>query len=204
MRKRLNGLPELNPSQRHAVNTALNNTLTLIQGPPGKSVNLCFNLMAHFLRKSLKCFLCFLGTGKTVVGVYIVNCFFEHNSKNQRKWKDPKDKEKKEVILYCGPSNKSVDVVAGKSYCFSAEFHLHCFSAEFHLHITSCVLCVFYCCNTEYLMKFKDSLRPLRVYSQQVEMLDFPNPDCYLQFSQRTLRQDRSKPELKYCNHIIS
>ncbi|XP_030584447.1 helicase with zinc finger domain 2 isoform X2 [Archocentrus centrarchus] len=135
VRKRLNGLPDLNLSQFHAVDKALNNTFTLIQGPPG--------------------------TGKTVVGVYIVYCFFEYNSKNQRQWSDPKDKEKKEVILYCGPSNKSVDVVA------------------------------------EYLMKFKDSLRPLRVYSQQVEMLDFPYPDCQLQFSHRTLRQDRSKPELK-------
>uniref|UniRef100_A0A3Q0RPB4 RNB domain-containing protein n=1 Tax=Amphilophus citrinellus TaxID=61819 RepID=A0A3Q0RPB4_AMPCI len=124
----------LNPSQFHAVDKALNNTFTLIQGPPG--------------------------TGKTVVGVYIVYCFFEYNSKNQRKWSDPKDKEKKEVILYCGPSNKSVDVVAGKLHYF-------------------------------------DSLRPLRVYSQQVEMLDFPYPDCHLQFSHRTLRQDRSKPELK-------
>uniref|UniRef100_A0AAX7U200 RNB domain-containing protein n=1 Tax=Astatotilapia calliptera TaxID=8154 RepID=A0AAX7U200_ASTCA len=59
-------------------------------------------------------FLCLLGTGKTVVGVYIVHSFFEHNSKNKMKLDDPKDKEKKKVILYCGPSNKSVDVVAGK------------------------------------------------------------------------------------------
>uniref|UniRef100_A0A3Q2VF46 Helicase with zinc finger 2 n=1 Tax=Haplochromis burtoni TaxID=8153 RepID=A0A3Q2VF46_HAPBU len=140
VRRNINGLPELNQSQHRAVDKALNNTFTLIQGPPG--------------------------TGKTVVGVYIVHSFFEHNSKNKMKLDDPKDKEKKKVILYCGPSNKSVDVVAG------------------------------------YLMRFKDSLRPLRVYSQEVEMLDFPFPDCKLQFSQRTLRQDHSKPELRYCNHI--
>ncbi|XP_005952142.1 helicase with zinc finger domain 2 isoform X2 [Haplochromis burtoni] len=135
VRRNINGLPELNQSQHRAVDKALNNTFTLIQGPPG--------------------------TGKTVVGVYIVHSFFEHNSKNKMKLDDPKDKEKKKVILYCGPSNKSVDVVAG------------------------------------YLMRFKDSLRPLRVYSQEVEMLDFPFPDCKLQFSQRTLRQDHSKPELR-------
>ncbi|KAM4588239.1 3'-5' exoribonuclease HELZ2-like [Odontesthes bonariensis] len=137
-RKKLpGGLPELNDSQNRAVETALNNTFTLIQGPPG--------------------------TGKTVVGVYIVYWFVEMNAKKLRKFDDPKDKdkEKKEVILYCGPSNKSVDVVA------------------------------------EYLMRFKESLRILRVYSQQVEMLEYPYPDCVLQFSPRTLRQDRSKPELR-------
>ncbi|XP_022600678.1 helicase with zinc finger domain 2 isoform X1 [Seriola dumerili] len=136
MRKQLsNGLPSLNQSQYHAVDIALNNSFTLIQGPPG--------------------------TGKTVVGVYIVHGFFELNSTNQRQFDDPKDKKKKQVILYCGPSNKSVDVVA------------------------------------EYLLRFKDSLRPLRVYSQQVEMLDYPYPDCTLQFSRRTRRQDHSKAELR-------
>ncbi|XP_035517753.1 helicase with zinc finger domain 2-like [Morone saxatilis] len=130
-----NVLPELNLSQRLAVDNALNHTFTLIQGPPG--------------------------TGKTVVGVYIVYHFLELNSKNPRKFHDPKDGNKKEVILYCGPSNKSVDVVAG------------------------------------YLLGFEDSLRPLRVYSQQVEMLDYPYPDCTLQFSRRTLRQECAKPELR-------
>lgn len=199
MRRKINGLPALNQSQYHAVDKALNNTFTLIQGPPGRCVNLC-TLMVHIFCKGLNHFLCLLGTGKTVVGVYIVHSFFEHNSKKKRKWDDPKDKEKKEVILYCGPSNKSVDVVAGKLCWFSAEFNLN-FIFEVVIK-THRVLCVFYCCNTEYLMRFKDSLRPLRVYSQEVEMLDFPFPDCKLQFSQRTLRQDRSKPELRYCNHI--
>nr|XP_020471411.1 helicase with zinc finger domain 2 isoform X2 [Monopterus albus] len=130
-----NGLPNLNPSQHLAVAQAVNNTFTLIQGPPG--------------------------TGKTVVGVYLVYCFLDLNSMNPRKFDDPEDVSKKQVILYCGPSNKSVDVVA------------------------------------EYLLRFGDSLKPLRVYSQQVEMLDYPYPGCTLQFSRRTLRQDRSKPELK-------
>ncbi|XP_028263043.1 helicase with zinc finger domain 2-like isoform X2 [Parambassis ranga] len=130
-----NELPDLNPSQRDAVDKALNTNFTLIQGPPG--------------------------TGKTVVGVYIVLRYFEENNKSQRKCVDSMDKNKKEVILYCGPSNKSVDVVA------------------------------------EYLVKFKDRLRPLRVYSQQVEMLEYPYPDGTLQFSRRTLRQDCSKPELR-------
>lgn len=57
---------------------------------------------------------CFEGTGKTVVGAYIVYNLFLLNSRNQRRCVDPKDMNKKEVVLYCGPSNKSVDVVAGK------------------------------------------------------------------------------------------
>ncbi|KAM7402778.1 hypothetical protein PAMP_017989 [Pampus punctatissimus] len=49
----------------------------------------------------------------------------------------------------------------------------------------------------EYLLRFGDSLRPLRVYSQQVEMLDYPYPDCTLQFSHRSFRQERAKQELR-------
>ncbi|CAK6966077.1 helicase with zinc finger domain 2-like [Scomber scombrus] len=136
MRKQLPyRLPELNQSQNKAVDKALNDTFTVIQGPPG--------------------------TGKTVVGVYIVYWFIELNSKNPRKYVDPKDENKKQVILYCGPSNKSVDVVA------------------------------------EYLLRFGDRLKPLRVYSQQVEMLDYPYPDRNLQFYCRTFRQERAKPELR-------
>lgn len=41
--------------------------------------------------------------------------FSQLNSKSPWKLKELKDKEKREVILYCGPSNKSVDVVAGTS-----------------------------------------------------------------------------------------
>ncbi|XP_053171369.1 helicase with zinc finger domain 2-like [Scomber japonicus] len=129
------GMPELNQSQRNAVDKALNDTFTVIQGPPG--------------------------TGKTVVGVYIAYWFIELNSKNPRKCVDPKDENKKQVILYCGPSDKSVDVVA------------------------------------EYLLRFGDRLKPLRVYSQQVEMLDYPYPDCTLQLYCRTFRQERTKPELR-------
>lgn len=58
---------------------------------------------------------CLLGTGKTIVGAYIVYCFFVLNCKKKRKLLDPKDENKKtSYTCYCGPSNKSVDVVAGK------------------------------------------------------------------------------------------
>ncbi|KAK0154507.1 Helicase with zinc finger domain 2 [Merluccius polli] len=82
------GLPKLNESQLKALEKALKHNFTLIQGPPG--------------------------TGKTVLGVYIVFWFRELNARTSRRNIDPKDKNKKDVILYCGPSNKSVDVVAGK------------------------------------------------------------------------------------------
>ncbi|CAJ1050780.1 helicase with zinc finger domain 2 [Xyrichtys novacula] len=134
-----NGLPSLNSSQRVAVDKALNNPFTLIQGPPG--------------------------TGKTVVGVHLVNYFFELNTQNPRISIDPEDQGKKQVILYCGPSNKSVDVVAGKLL--------------------------------KHLVRFKDKLKPLRVYGRQVEINDFPCPDGPLQFPRSTVRQGRVKEELR-------
>lgn len=48
--------------------------------------------------------------------MHIVCCFFVSNSETPRKFKEGKDKNKHDVILYCGPSNKSVDVVAGKLF----------------------------------------------------------------------------------------
>nr|XP_023651078.1 helicase with zinc finger domain 2-like [Paramormyrops kingsleyae]XP_023651079.1 helicase with zinc finger domain 2-like [Paramormyrops kingsleyae]XP_023651080.1 helicase with zinc finger domain 2-like [Paramormyrops kingsleyae] len=129
------GLPELNESQRDAIEKAMRNSFTLIQGPPG--------------------------TGKTVVGAYIVYWFLKLNSRTPRYFEDPVERAKAEVILYCGPSNKSVDVVA------------------------------------EYLMKFEKKLKLLRVYSRQIEMLEYPYPGSIIQLSRKSLRQEHSKPELR-------
>ncbi|XP_053369516.1 helicase with zinc finger domain 2-like [Clarias gariepinus] len=86
-------LPPLNESQKIAVQEALNNPFTVIQGPPG--------------------------TGKTVVGVYITYQFYMMNKrheaqapKNSTKPGQDEKKPKKRGILYCGSSNKSVDIVA--------------------------------------------------------------------------------------------
>ncbi|XP_076125053.1 3'-5' exoribonuclease HELZ2-like isoform X4 [Alosa pseudoharengus] len=93
------------------------------------------------------------GTGKTVVGAYIAYLFCKRLAVT-----DPE--EKKEVVLYCGPSHKSVDVVA------------------------------------EYLLNFEDGLKPLRVYSKQIELQEFRYPGSTLQLSRKS-RQEKSSPQLR-------
>ncbi|KAI1890441.1 hypothetical protein AGOR_G00153740 [Albula goreensis] len=46
-------------------------------------------------------------------------------------------------------------------------------------------------------MKFGDTLKPLRVYSRQMEISEYPYPGSILQLSRKSLRQERSKPELR-------
>lgn len=62
---------------------------------------------------------CYQGTGKTVVGTHIVYWF--HQLNKEAEGKAPTQEGKKQ-ILYCGPSNKSVDVVAG-NYCNKYTFN---------------------------------------------------------------------------------
>ena len=50
----------------------------------------------------------FSGTGKTFTGAYLVYFFTEQNKLLPNRGKG------RPQILYCGPSNKSVDVIAGK------------------------------------------------------------------------------------------
>ena len=53
-----------------------------------------------------------LGTGKTNVGIKLVYLFCKINRQLQAEGKG------KKTVLYCGPSNKSVDLVASKFvYC---------------------------------------------------------------------------------------
>jgi hypothetical protein len=56
----------------------------------------------------------YLGTGKTVTGVHIAYWFAQLNQKRL----PTVEKEEKacngSMVFYCGPSNKSVDVVARK------------------------------------------------------------------------------------------
>ncbi|XP_062401622.1 helicase with zinc finger domain 2 [Sardina pilchardus] len=125
------GFPPLNTSQNKAIRETLQNRFTLIQGPPG--------------------------TGKTVVGVHIVYWFLKQ-SKMQRQ---SEETQKKRCILYCGPSNKSVDVVAGQ------------------------------------LLKLSAVLRPLRVYSEQMEVMEYPYPGSRLKLSRHSLREGKPNEELR-------
>uniref|UniRef100_A0A8C3J0T0 Helicase with zinc finger 2 n=1 Tax=Calidris pygmaea TaxID=425635 RepID=A0A8C3J0T0_9CHAR len=125
----------LNHSQNEAILMALRKSFTLIQGPPG--------------------------TGKTVVGTHIVYWFHELNQGNVEKEQTPSSEEKtngRKCILYCGPSNKSVDVVA------------------------------------EMLMKMKN-LKPLRVYGEAIETMEFPYPGSNRHLYRKALRD--SKPKLQ-------
>ncbi|XP_041917620.1 helicase with zinc finger domain 2-like [Alosa sapidissima] len=137
------GLPSLNPSQMNAVKEALQRPFTLIQGPPG--------------------------TGKTVVGVHIVHQFFQRNQQddmftsNSETDSNTDSPPKKRAILYCGPSNKSVDIVA------------------------------------EQLLKLhkKGVLKPMRVHSEQMEMLEFPYPGSELKLCKKSHREEKPKGELR-------
>ncbi|XP_052414063.1 helicase with zinc finger domain 2 isoform X2 [Carassius gibelio] len=103
------------------------------------------------------------GTGKTVVGVHIVYWLLKNI---QLPTTNP---QKNRAVLYCGPSNKSVDVVAG------------------------------------HLLKLQKKLRPLRVYSDQTEMLEFPYPDCNLKLSRNSKRGEKPNTELSSIalHHLI-
>ncbi|XP_009491426.2 3'-5' exoribonuclease HELZ2 [Pelecanus crispus] len=128
---------KLNESQNQAVLNALRKSFTLIQGPPG--------------------------TGKTVVGTHIVYWFHELNEESVKKEQTPSSEEEKtkgrKCILYCGPSNKSVDVVA------------------------------------EMLLQMKN-LKPLRVYGESIETMEYPYPGSNRHLCRKALRDAKPKHEL--------
>ncbi|KAM4842633.1 3'-5' exoribonuclease HELZ2 isoform 2-T2 [Thomomys bottae] len=111
------GRHKLNPSQNTAISKALQKPFTVIQGPPG--------------------------TGKTVVGLHIIFWFHKLNQELTPCSSGPDGEEPAggPCVLYCGPSNKSVDVLAGL------------------------------------LLSRRAELKPLRVYGEQYEAIEFPMPD---------------------------
>ncbi|NWY51160.1 HELZ2 Helicase, partial [Chionis minor] len=127
---------KLNQSQNQAILMALRKPFTLIQGPPG--------------------------TGKTVVGTHIVYWFHKLNQESiEEQTPSPEEEKskKRKCILYCGPSNKSVDVVA------------------------------------EMLMKMK-KLKPLRVYGEAIETMEYPYPGSNRHLYRKALRDAKPKHEL--------
>ncbi|XP_012972127.1 helicase with zinc finger domain 2 isoform X2 [Mesocricetus auratus] len=83
------GRHKLNPSQNRAIRSALEKQFTVIQGPPG--------------------------TGKTIVGLHIIYWFHRSNQQQVPTGSSPGGEEQQggPCVLYCGPSNKSVDVMGG-------------------------------------------------------------------------------------------
>ncbi|KAL1786311.1 helicase with zinc finger protein domain 2 [Sigmodon hispidus] len=83
------GRHKLNPSQNKAIRSALEKQFTVIQGPPG--------------------------TGKTIVALHIVYWFHRSNQDHVPTDSSPDEEEQLggPCVLYCGPSNKSVDVLGG-------------------------------------------------------------------------------------------
>ncbi|NXX85406.1 HELZ2 Helicase, partial [Urocolius indicus] len=128
---------KLNESQNQAILNALRKPFTLIQGPPG--------------------------TGKTVVGTHIVYWFHRLNEESaEREQRPPPEGEKSQSrkrILYCGPSNKSVDVVA------------------------------------EMLLRMRE-LKPLRVYGEAIEAMEFPYPGSNRHLHRKALRDAKPRHEL--------
>ncbi|KAM6147767.1 3'-5' exoribonuclease HELZ2 isoform 2-T2 [Erethizon dorsatum] len=91
------GRHKLNASQNRAIRQALEKPFTVIQGPPG--------------------------TGKTFVGLHIIFWFHKSNQEQVpvRRSSDREEPPRGPCILYCGPSNKSVDVLAGMLLSWRAE-----------------------------------------------------------------------------------
>lgn len=83
------GMLPPNDEQKAAVNVAMFQPFTLIQGPPG--------------------------TGKTVTVVRLTTLYVYLNRELDSRYR--KNNIKPQVMI-CGPSNKSVDVIAGKNLCY--------------------------------------------------------------------------------------
>ncbi|XP_073463467.1 3'-5' exoribonuclease HELZ2 [Aquarana catesbeiana] len=135
----------LNESQTGAVRKALTQPFTLIQGPPG--------------------------TGKTVVGVHLAYWFHHINQCAEIAADNEAEEEEvngRRVLMYCGPSNKSVDVVS------------------------------------EMLLPLRDRLHPVRVYSEQMELSEFPYPGSNLKVT-GYLREGKPNETLRpiALHHLI-
>jgi hypothetical protein len=81
-----------------------------------------------------------LFTGKTAIGAQIAYLFSLVNKK-LGDFSGGKRKAKLAQVLYCGPSNKSVDVVAGKTF---VRYRRCVILSSLHTLITILPFCVFY------------------------------------------------------------
>ena len=94
----------LNQWQEEAMDKAIAKPFQLIQGPPGNQYTYSTAIVLHEAAWSL----C-IGTGKSVTGAHIAYVLAKVNKSLQTVTPDSH-----KCVLYCGPSNKSVEVVFGK------------------------------------------------------------------------------------------
>lgn len=155
------GRHKLNPSQNAAVREALQKQFTVIQGPPGGARPGGRSPAAwRSAHRPLP-----TGTGKTVVGFHIVFWFYKLNEELEPAWSSPcPEKQRGPCILYCGPSNKSVDVVAG---ALGRPRAVPGWRPGQSLTPGP---------PPGMLLSRRAELKPLRVYSEQAEATDFPVP----------------------------
>lgn len=134
----------LNKVQCEAIAKAIEHPFFLIQGPPGKSA-LCSNVSQPLPNNT--------GTGKSETGAHLAYIFAMTN----RKLKADK------CVLYCGPSNKAVDVVLGRyEQQLYHLFHLYSLAAKLDVLIQKCP---------------EIELNVLRIYGQAIENNYFVGPD---------------------------
>lgn len=112
---------KLNLDQRKAIENSVTSSFSLIQGPPGlhffhalvkrkrhpKIEKITFLIQSLILFTSYLLYLILTGTGKTFTGVVLISIFCSINKEICSKG------GKKRTVLFCGPSNKSVDLVTG-------------------------------------------------------------------------------------------
>lgn len=111
---------KLNLDQRKAIENSVTSSFSLIQGPPGlyfqcycseeetsenRDNYVTYTRIDTFISYLL--YLIFTGTGKTFTGVVLIGIFCSINKEICAKG------GKKRIVLFCGPSNKSVDLVTG-------------------------------------------------------------------------------------------
>ena len=99
------GKQRLNREQHDSLLTAIRHKFQLIQGPPG-------SYTGHY-----SCIVCvryiITGTGKSVTGAHLAYAFIVAKNPNLRFVPPYCTDEKIKCVMYCGPSNKSVDVALG-------------------------------------------------------------------------------------------
>lgn len=136
------------------------------------------------------------GTGKTVVGFHIVFWFYKLNEELAPAGGTPGHERQRggPCILYCGPSNKSVDVVAG------ARGQPRGCAGDGGPRGQSLMPGL----PPGMLLSRRAELKPLRVYSEQAEATEFPVPGVSSRGPPRkTPREGRPNQSLR-CRLSVS